>query len=373
MDTALRVLIVGGGIAGMSLAIRLGEGGLKADLIDADPEWRAVGTGISITGPTFRAFAALGVEAEVRASGSSNERVRIFQPPNHFVGEIGPPLTSPPLPNNGGILRPVLHNILSARTRACGTQIRLGTTVTDLIEQDEQVQVTFGDGTRSTYDLVVGADGSFSDMRARIFPNAAEPEYTGQGCFRHQTVKPPEIDSMVMYVGGPVKTGVTPCGPDSMYLFCNVPLADNPRWDPSEDWIKLKHYLEGYGGIVATVRERLHAGSNIVYRPLESFLLPAPWYSGRVVLIGDAAHATTPHLAAGAMMAVEDALVLSELLVDEDNIAAALARFMQRRFERCRMVVENSAQLGQYEIEGVAIETHKRLQEDSWQAMAAPI
>lgn len=357
----------------MSLAIRLGQSGITTELIDRDPEWRAVGTGITITGPTFRAFGELGVEAEVRASGRSNETVRIFAPPDTYIGEIGPPVTDPPLPNNGGILRPVLHNILSRHVRESGVTVRLGISIATLSEQGEQTAVTFSDASTGNYDLVVGAEGAFSDLRSQLFPEIPEPEYTGQGCFRHQAVRPEEIDAMYMYVGGPIKTGVTPCGPDAMYLFCNVPLPDNPRWDPSEDWIKLRHYLDGYGGIIGTVRDQLTAESNIVYRPLESFLLPAPWYRGRVVLIGDAAHATTPHLAAGAMMAVEDALVLSELLVANDSLAEALVKFMDRRFERCRMVVENSATLGQYELNGVAIETHKKLQEVSWQAMAAPI
>ena len=357
----------------MSLAIRLGQSGITTELIDRDPEWRAVGTGITITGPTFRAFGELGVEAEVRASGRSNETVRIFAPPDTYIGEIGPPVTDPPLPNNGGILRPVLHNILSRHVRESGVTVRLGISIATLSEQGEQTAVTFSDASTGNYDLVVGAEGAFSDLRSQLFPEIPEPEYTGQGCFRHQAVRPEEIDAMYMYVGGPIKTGVTPCGPDAMYLFCNVPLPDNPRWDPSEDWIKLRHYLDGYGGIIGTVRDQLTAESNIVYRPLESFLLPAPWYRGRVVLIGDAAHATTPHLAAGAMMAVEDALVLSELLVANDSLAEALVKFMDRRFERCRMVIENSATLGQYELNGVAIETHKKLQEVSWQAMAAPI
>ncbi|HCU91015.1 MAG TPA: hypothetical protein DGR97_13780 [Gammaproteobacteria bacterium] len=67
-----KVLIIGGGIAGMSLAIRLGQSGIKTDLIDRDLKWRAVGTGITITGPTFRAFQELGIESEVRSKGRSN-------------------------------------------------------------------------------------------------------------------------------------------------------------------------------------------------------------------------------------------------------------------------------------------------------------
>ncbi len=150
-------------------------------------------------------------------------------------------------------------------------------------------------------------------------------------------------------------------------------MPGNPRWDPSEDWQVLGGLLEGYGGIVGWVREQLSPESPITYRPLENFLLPDPWYRGRVVLIGDAAHATTPHLAGGAMMAVEDALVLAELLEGDPPLSTALAGFMARRFERCRLVVENSAQLGRYELDGTSLEIHKALQERSWQAMAAPI
>ena len=91
------------------------------------------------------------------------------------------------------------------------------------------------------------------------------------------------------------------------------------------------------------------------------------------MLIGDAAHATTPHLAAGAMMAVEDALVLSELFRPDRSIPEILSEFMTRRFERCRHVVESSGTLGRYELEGVAPELHKQLQEESWQRMAGPI
>jgi 2-polyprenyl-6-methoxyphenol hydroxylase-like FAD-dependent oxidoreductase len=367
-----RILIVGGGIAGMSAAIRLGRAGHAIDLIDADPEWRAIGTGITITGPTFRAFRALGVEEEVRALGATNDRVRIFRPPDSYVAEIGPPKTEPPLPNNGGILRPVLHKILSDKTRSSGASVRLGVTVSDLTESGARVEVGFSDRSQSHYDLVVGADGAFSDLRSRVFPEIPEPEYTGQGCFRHLTTKPPEVDCLHMFVGGPVKTGVTPCSPHEMYLFCNAPMPGNPRWDPSEDWSVLKGLLEGFGGVVGQVREALSSASNIVYRPLENFLLPDPWYRGRVLMIGDAAHATTPHLAGGAMMAVEDALVLGELL-EERPIEQALTAFMRRRFERCRLVVEHSAQLGRFEMDGTPVEVHAELQQSSWQAMAAPI
>lgn len=101
-----------------------------------------------------------------------------------------------------------------------------------------------------------------------------------------------------------------------------------------------------FGGLLAQVRDGLDADSVITVRPLDAILLPRPWYRGRVLLIGDAAHATTPHLASGAGIAVEDALVLAEVFADATDVTTAFDRFMDRRFERARMVVEASVEIG---------------------------
>jgi len=111
----------------------------------------------------------------------------------------------------------------------------------------------------------------------------------------------------------------------------------------------------------------------VVYRPLEALLVPGPWYSGRVVLIGDAVHATTPHLASGAGIGIEDAIVLAAEIGQGDPVDEALRRFQGRRWERCRMVVENSARLGEIEVNGGSREEHARIMRDSFLALAAPI
>src|SRR3954470_15278215 len=105
------------------------------------------------------------------------------------------------------------------------------------------------------------------------------------------------------------------------------------------------------------------------------FILPAPWHRGRVLLIGDAAHACTPHLAYGAGIAVEDGVVLGQVLATYDDLPAALEAFMHRRYERCRMVVNNSLRLGEWEQDAVP-ETSRlsaELTEQSWAALAEPI
>ena len=100
--------------------------------------------------------------------------------------------------------------------------------------------------------------------------------------------------------------------------------------------------------------------------------MPQPWFRGRVVLIGDTVHATTPHLASGACIGIEDALVLAEEL---DRVRTSTARsrpFRHRRWERCRMVVENSARLGEIEITGGDKDEHAQIMRASMAALAQP-
>jgi 2-polyprenyl-6-methoxyphenol hydroxylase-like FAD-dependent oxidoreductase len=121
------------------------------------------------------------------------------------------------------------------------------------------------------------------------------------------------------------------------------------------------------------LRERIVEPEQVVWRALEVLLVPDPWHRGRVVLIGDAAHTTTPHLASGAGIAIEDAIVLGEELTGNRALDAALDRFMDRRFDRCRMVVENSVQLGEWEKHTPDDADPLALTSASWVRLAEPI
>jgi 2-polyprenyl-6-methoxyphenol hydroxylase-like FAD-dependent oxidoreductase len=165
------LLVVGGGIAGMSLAIRMRERGWKVDLVESDPQWRVYGAGISITGPTFRAFKRLGLLNELNSGGYPSEfGLRICIPSGQAVAEVPTPAIEPGLPVQGGIMRPVLHSILSNRTRAVGTDVRLGVTMTEWTEKDDKVSVRTSDGQQRQYSLVVVTDGALSKTRERLFP-----------------------------------------------------------------------------------------------------------------------------------------------------------------------------------------------------------
>lgn len=348
-----KVLVVGGGIGGMSAALALSRDGVAVKLIDSDPNWRVYGAGITITGMSLRAFDALGVLDEIRERGFVHTGMR----PMRFDGERlpGPPHAppgAPPILCGGGIMRPVLHDILSNRIRAAGVEVQLGVTVDTLEQDDEGVDVTLSDGSTERFDLVVGADGIYSKTRTMIFPDAPKPQFTDQGCWRIVADRPPEVDRAEIYFGGPLKVGMSPISQDQMYVFLLEHVPGNPWFAPETHVEHLSDLLAPFGGNLKAVRAGLGEHSQIVYRPLEWLLLPDPWYKGRVVLIGDAAHATTPHMASGAGVAVEDGLVLAQELARTDDVAAALRAFMDRRFERAKLVVETSVKQGQNEISG---------------------
>jgi len=374
MSTIRTVLVVGGGIGGMSAAICLSKGGIAVDLVELDAHWRALGTGVTINSAALRAFASVGVLAEIKREGHCGGVITLRKGDGEvlFTGPAQSPF-GPDVPTAGGILRPVLHRILSEETLGSRVIVKLAVTVASLRQSPSGVEVGFSDATSATYDLVLGADGLHSKVREMIFPHAPKPRFTGQGCWRALVPRPSDVQGARMYFGRQ-KAGVNPVSQDQMYLFLLHNVREN-RWMPPKSWPELlKAELTEYTDpVIIKVRESLNETSSINYRPLEALLLPDPWYQGRILLIGDAAHATTPHNAFGAGLAVEDGIVLAELINSELPAEQVLRRFMERRFERCRLVVEMSVRLGDLEQRGAPLEEHMQTMANVAQVIVRPI
>lgn len=372
---AQRILIIGGGFSGMSAAIQLRKLGADVDLVEIDPGWRSYGAGISLGGATLRAFRTLGILDAFLAQGSATDGVHICAPHGPKVAELPTPrIAGADVPGGGAIMRPVLARILAEATRAAGANVHLGCTFTAIAQDAEGVDVSFTDGQRRRYDLVVGADGLYSKVREAVAPDAPKPRYSGQAVWRAVLPRPPEITTATMWMGPKVKPGVNPVSKTEMYLFVTEPRPTNDHVDPAGFASHLRALLADFPApVLRAIREQIDDRSQIVYRPLEGLLMPRPWARGRVVLIGDTVHATTPHLASGACIGIEDALVLAEELTRSADVHAALAAFEARRWERCRMVVQNSARLGEIEIAGGDKEEHARLMRESLMALAQPI
>ena len=374
-NSVSKVLIIGGGFSGMSAAIQLQKQNIETHLVELDPEWQADGAGISIGGATLRAFETLGILEEFLVQGSTQEALEIYAPMGKLLAKIPTPkLEGSNVPTGGAIMRPVLARIMSQKVVEAGTQVRLGYTYTSIDADADGVTVSFADGSSDRFDLVIAADGIYSDTRKRILPEAPEPTYSGQGVWRAVLSRPKEAKNTMMWMAEHLKTGINPMSKDEVYLFLTEDKKEKQHV-PSEQLVEtLKGLLNAFPDpVVQKMRDQIDESSQVVLRPIEGMLAPLPWHRGRVVLIGDTVHATSPHLASGACIGIEDAIVLADELSKHDSIDAALTAFGERRWERCRMVVENSGRLGQIEIDGGDKAEHASIMRESMIALAQPI
>ncbi len=353
IDCIETALIVGGGIGGMAAAISLARSGVSVELIDIDPDWRVFGAGVTITGPTLRAYKRLGMVDDIAEKGAITNGSSIFHFNGTHLRELDEPAIEEGLPATGGIMRPVLHHLMQERIRDLDISVRLGLTVNKIENVADGVDVVFSDGSDGRYDLVIGADSIDSTVRDQCFPHMSRPERTGQGCWRISIHRPPDLERGNMFFGHKHPAGITPCGDDAVYMWMLTPhVRREKHFDEEELFANLKANLADFGGNAGWIRDNMTREHWINYRPLEAKIQPRPWSDGRVVLLGDAVHATTPHMASGAGMAVESAIVLAEELAKADSALDALQAYEDRRFDRCKDVVDSSISIGQLQLDG---------------------
>ena len=268
--------------------------------------------------------------------------------------------------------RRALHKVLGDCAIAAGAEVRLGLITETLNDDGRGVKAVFSDGSHGRYDMVIGADGLYSATRATLFPEAPKPEFTGQSVWRYNFPRDKDIVSLCAYEG-PIGIGLVPLATDLMYMYVTTPEPGNPRYPLEGIARAMRDKLDGTCPRIASLAEQITEDSDVVYKPLEWVFLTGDWHKGRVVLIGDAVHATTPHLGQGAGMAIEDSIVLADEIGKHDTPSAAFAAFRARRFGRCRYIVEQSKAIGDGQIgKGPRIEQGKATH-DMLQIVAQPI
>ncbi|HEX3714816.1 MAG TPA: FAD-dependent monooxygenase [Trebonia sp.] len=355
MPAVSNVLVAGAGLAGTATAIALAAAGVAVDLVDVKQEVDAVGSGITMQGNGLRELRRLGVLDDVVAAGYPFDSLglRAPDPAGTLLAEIPDARTGgPDIPATVGLPRPALARILAGRATAAGAKLRLGTTVSSLTQDAGGVDAVFADGSAGRYDLVVGADGIRSATR-RMIGIADEPRPTGMGIFRAFGPRPASVTRTDLYYGGPCYiAGYCPTGENTLYAYIVEDARDRSALAPAQRLAAMRALAEAYHGPWDEIRATLTDPATVSYTLFESLVVPAPWNRGRVVLIGDAAHACPPTLAQGGAQALEDAAVLSELLLAGTAVEDGLwAAFTARRFDRAKTVVEASCQLGQWQLD----------------------
>jgi 2-polyprenyl-6-methoxyphenol hydroxylase-like FAD-dependent oxidoreductase len=349
MSSVKNILIVGGGIGGLASGIALSKNGHNVEIVELNKEFNVYGVGIIQHANALRALDVLGLADEAMRRGSPYGLVRMCTPTGHLITEVGMTANGK-FSSHNGISRKILHDILYEEAVKQGVIFKMGLTVAEIGNKTNGVHVRFTNHTSGEYDILIGADGINSKVRSMVF-GAYKPKYTGQSVWRYAFKRLPQLETGYMFMGKKSKAGLIPMTADTMYMFLVTSEGeDNPFIQEHEIIPRMTASLAEYSTpMIKNLVEEITDPKNVIYRPLEVLFVPAPWFKNRVILIGDAVHATIPQLGQGAGLALEDAIVLTELLQSDDDIEIVFQKFMDRRLERCKMAVDASIQIGELE------------------------
>ena len=326
-----RILVVGGGIAGLATARALARAGFSVEVVEREDAWTGAGAGIYLPGNAARALRTLGLERAVLERAVVIARQRFCDHRGRLLVDVdlaevwdgvGPCLA---------LHRADLQAVLIDGARE--VPIRMGFDLRELSERDGTLSVEFGDGNTGDYGLVVGADGIHSTVRRLAFGNDATARPVGQVGWRFVAPCPPEITTWTVMLGPRTAFLMLPIGHRRVYCYCDVMSASGEEADDGLGRF-FSDFAESVLGLVASApdQRRLHRST------IEEVALDS-WVNGRVILVGDAAHATSPNMAEGAGMALEDALVLADCLQRREAVPAALSDFEARRRPRTDWVL----------------------------------
>ncbi|OON68935.1 hypothetical protein B0919_11650 [Hymenobacter sp. CRA2] len=343
----MEFLIIGAGIGGLATALALRQQGQGVQVCEAAPALREIGAGVVLGANAMRALDHLGVHAVVRTAGYPVTRVALLDERGHVLNDIDTrPFTERIGYDNLAILRADLQRVLLAELPA-GT-VQLGKVLTRFESAEGRVTAHFADGSTATAEALVAADGIRSRVRQQLLP-AAQPRYAGYTCWRGVI----EAASLGLEPGrsteawGPAgRFGVVPLGNGQVYWFACINSA--PPQNPTYRAFRLADLQRHFAGFHApipqllslTTDEQVLWGDIIDLPPLPRFCF------GQVLLLGDAAHATTPNMGQGAGQAVEDAAMLARCLQEAPDVEQAFRLFDARRRPRTTRIVNQSWQLG---------------------------
>jgi 2-polyprenyl-6-methoxyphenol hydroxylase-like FAD-dependent oxidoreductase len=354
MGCAKRALIVGGGIGGMDQAIALAKDGVEVHVVEAARREDQLGTGINLQHNALFALQEVGLLEECKAEGFAWETISN----RHAVSgqllnsnTVGWP-PRPGVPGALGIMRTTFAEILARNAIEAGVRISYQTKVATLEQDGEGVSVELTDGTSDRADVLIAADGAYSQIRGMVFGEEHKLAYAGQGVWRFTVPRPKSLDGFTLFRTDEGRSvGFLPLAEDIAYYFM-LETSEQPLRVPAEKAADMltDRMADFKVPEIQDVLPLMHQGWHVSYRPFDILLMPPPWHRGRVALVGDTAHSLTPQLTSGGGMAIEDAVVMAQELRNRDSVDEALAAYSDRRQKRVKLVFEASYRICQLEM-----------------------
>jgi FAD-dependent urate hydroxylase len=345
MSTRGSALVIGGGIAGPVTAMALTKAGVEATVFEAyDSVADGIGGGLSIAPNGLNALAAIDAGHVVQNIGEPMPSIRMESWTGKHLAEFGGGPTDD-LPTPRFVWRADLHRALHDEATARGIGIVHGRRLIGLDTSTNGVTARFADGSQASADMLVGADGIRSVVRTMIDPAAPTPRYAGLLSFGAEvadTGLPSTHGTMVMSFGKRAFFGYSVRDDGSGGWFVNLPSREpqplsEMRAVPPAEWLdRLRAAFAADRTAAPRMLARTDAADLLVVGPMEDLPTVPTWHRGRVVLVGDAAHATSPSSGQGASIAIESAVQLARCVRDLplDRAFPAYEALRRQRVER---------------------------------------
>jgi 2-polyprenyl-6-methoxyphenol hydroxylase-like FAD-dependent oxidoreductase len=349
-----KALIIGCGVAGPVVAMFLKRAGVDAEIYEAQPAPDDyAGLFLNVASNGLGVLRALGLEHQLAAEGFACPRMEMWSGNGKRLGEVRNGAAAGQGDVSVVMKRGLLHRILREAALRQGIPVVFGKQLADISVTDGRVVAAFADGSMASGDFLIGCDGVHSRTRQIIDPSAPAPSYTGQiscGGFSHCANVPPTPDTQHFIFGERAFFGYLAKPDGEIYWFNNIAYPGMPRRSeleaiPTEEW--RRRLLALHANDQPFIHDIILATEGEIGRyPIYDIPTLPKWHAGPVVLIGDAAHATSPSAGQGASLALEDAIVLAQCVRDIPRLEDAFAAYERLRRTRAEKIVQASRRTG---------------------------
>ncbi|MDJ0588516.1 MAG: FAD-dependent urate hydroxylase HpxO [Pleurocapsa sp. MO_226.B13] len=337
----LKAIVIGAGMAGLTTGIAMRQAGYEVEIYEKTSKLRPAGAGISLWSNGIKVLNKLGLGKEVAAIGGQMNRMEYLNHRGEILNDIN---LIPLMEQVGQRPYPVSRTDLQQMMlEAFGeSDVRMGMRCVEVKQDADSATAIFEDGSTATGDVVVGADGVHSVVRSYLNGGKIEPRYAGYVNWNGLVEASPDLaenDVWVIYVGEGKRASMMPVGGNRFYFFMGCPKPKGTKTPPENIRAELKEIFAGWAQPVQNLIEKLDPEQ--VNRLEIGDIDPLPnLVKGRIALVGDSAHATTPTLGQGGCQAMEDAEVLCRYLVTTNiSVEDALERYEAERKERVAKLV----------------------------------
>jgi len=330
------VLIVGGGIAGLTLAHILAKSGMVVDLIEQKSRLHTSQAGILLNQETLSVYKELGLYKEVTQEGNPLTQVEVRSISDRTITHFKLDSSLPSHQHPVALSRQVFYNILVAHLSV--RQVLLNTSIKSIQQDVDQVDVIFSTGEKRIYSLVVGADGAQSPVRSLVFGSrrALFSGYYGwQWMTRSDNSE--SAQQVTEYWGQGNRLGKVPLAKGEAYIYGFFKGPRRLDYPPHAWPALLKEQFSDFPPRIQALVNQVSLPGQVHLTPMMQVNM-ARWYKGRVVLIGDSAHALTPNLGQGAALAISDAAALAKHLLFASSFDRAVALYNNEQIFRVQRV-----------------------------------